>query len=398
MPRSLDLFRKAMLGCGLALAMFGTSHAGPVKILYAFKGGSDGANSFSGVISDSKGNLYGTTWGGGGSGCGGEGCGTVFKLTPDGTETVLHAFQGGNDGAIGYAGVISDSQGNLYGTTQEGGGSGCDGKGCGTVFKLTPDGTETVLYAFQGGSDGGGPQEGLLLDRRGNLYGTTYTGGAHNGGTVFKIAPDGAKSVFYAFCAQPNCTDGQYPQSTLITDKAGNLYGTTAIGGIGGGTIFRIAPDGTETVLYSFCQVQPICEDGWQPLAGVTMDKAGNLYGTTSGGGANEGQEGTVFKLAPDGKETVLHSFNHYIDGFDPVSGVIVDKAGNLYGTLLHNVCHHGDEGLGLVYRLSPDGSEKIRCVPSASNAGVMERNGTLYGTGAYSYKYPLGVVFAVKK
>jgi uncharacterized repeat protein (TIGR03803 family) len=401
MPRSLDIFRKFALGCGLVLAVvasFGAAHADSAKVLYAFKGGADGAGPIAGVTSDSQGNLYGTTWEGGGSGCGGKGCGTVFKLAPDGTETVLCAFQGGSDGADAYAGVISDSLGNLYGTTLEGGGSGCGGYGCGTVFKIAPDGAETVLYVFQGGTDGSYPQAGLLRDNRGNLYGTTQYDGAHNGGTVFRIAPDGTESVIYAFCSQTNCTDGETPQSALIADKEGNLYGTTVYGGSSeGGTVFQIAPGSTETVLYSFCQVQPNCKDGWQPLAGVTRDKAGNLYGTTSGGG-EDGISGIVFKLAPDGTETVLHNFNHYTDGYVPVSGVIIDKAGDLYGTLLHNVCHHGAEGLGLVYRLSPDGSEKLRCVPAASEAGVMERNGTLYGTGVFSYRYPSGVVFAIEK
>jgi len=209
---------------------------------------------------------------------------------------------------------------------------------------------------------------------------------------------DGAETVIYAFCAQANCTDGQAPQSTLIADKEGNLYGTTVGGGNpGGGTVFKLAPDGTETVLYNFCSVQPDCQDGYEPYAGVTMDQAGNLYGTTSWGGAlDDAGLGTVFKLAPDGTETVLHSFWLETDGANPMTGVIVDKAGDIYGTLTRTYACKTD--LGSVYRLSPDGSEKLRCIASAIYAGVMERNGYLYGTGAGSDKYPSGIVFALGK
>jgi uncharacterized repeat protein (TIGR03803 family) len=159
-----------------------------------------------------------------------------------------------------------------------------------------------------------------------------------------------------------------------------------------------LAPDGAETVLYNFCSVQPDCQDGYEPYAGVTMDKAGNLYGTTEYGGAVEdGSLGTVFRLAPDGTETVLHSFSLQTDGYNPVSGVIIDKAGNIYGTLFA-ASFACKKHLGAVYRLSPDGSEKIYCVPSLIDAGVIERNGSLYGTGSGGGKYNEGVVFAIKK
>jgi len=397
MLRAFDLIRKATLGCGLALAMFGTAYAGKVNVLYPFKGGNDGAEPISGVISDSQGNLYGTTWEGGGGGCGGQGCGTIFKVAPDGTETVLYAFKGFMRGTLAPLGLVRDEAGNLYGATQVGGSHNCQ-YGCGTVFRLALDGTMTVLHTFKGGSDGEMPEANLLLDNRGNLYGTTLEGGAHSRGTVFRIAPNGTESVLYAFCAQTNCTDGESPQSALIADKEGNLYGTTIMGGnSAGGTVFRLAPDGTETVLYSFCQVQPDCEDGIWPYAGVTMDKAGNLYGTTEYGGASEdGSLGTVFRLAPDGTETVLHSFSLQTDGAYPVSGVIVDQAGDIYGTLTFTgVCK---KRLGSVYRLSPDGSEKLYCVPSINDPGVIERSGTLYGAGPGGGKYDEGFVFAIKK
>ena len=405
MSRSSDIFRKATLGCGLALAMSGAADAGQVNVLYAFQGGTDGAGPSPGVISDSQGNLYGTTAQGGGTGCNdGQGCGTVFRVTPDGTETVLYAFQGGPGGQFPYTGLARDKDGNIYGVT--GGGTDDSGTGnncnCGAVFKLAPDGTETVLHTFSGGSDGAYPAAGLLVDKRGNLFGTTSGGGnrncanePHGCGTVFKIAPDGTESVIYAFCAQANCADGAGPASALTADKAGNLYGTTSYGGsiIEGGTVFRLAPNGTETVLYSFCQVQPNCQDGQSPMAGVTLDQAGNLYGTTYQGGSFFGF-GAVFKLAPDGTETVLHSFSK-IDGLSPTSGVIVDQAGDLYGTTANALkCKYE----GTVYRLSPDGSEKLSCLPGQTYGGVVEKNGTLYGTGFSPGEDSDGFVFAIKK
>jgi uncharacterized repeat protein (TIGR03803 family) len=268
------------------------------------------------------------------------------------------------------------------------------------VFRLAPDGTLTILHAFSGGRDGAYPEAGLLLDNLGNLYGTTFGGGANSEGTVFKVTPNGAESVIYAFCAQTKCMDGASPKSALIADQAGNLYGTTEYGGdygngnTVGGTVFRIAPNGGETVLYSFCQAQPECTDGSNPYAGVTMDKAGNLYGTTHAGGVE--LSGAVFKLAPGGTETVLHSFDYTVDGYGPTSGVIVDKAGAIYGTLpFDTVCK---SKLGLVYRISPGGGEKFYCIRSLINAGVIQKNDHLYGTGWTGGKYGEGFVFAIEK
>lgn len=177
-------------GCG---AVFKVSPTGQETVLYAFKGNvfNDGWGPIGGVVQDVQGNLYGTTYNGGGYGClYGFGCGTVFKVTPDGTETILHVFGGKSDGALPYASLVFDAQGNLYGTTAMGGGFGCQyGIGCGTVFKVTPDGTETVLYTFTGGDDGGIPLAPLVFDGQGNLYGTTMSGGLNGGGTVFELTP-----------------------------------------------------------------------------------------------------------------------------------------------------------------------------------------------------------------
>ncbi len=318
---------------------------GTESVLHSFTGGSDGSEPV-GLIMDEAGNLYGTTRYGGSAGCEGSGCGTVFKLAPDGTETVLYAFAGENDGTFPNSGVIEDKAGNLYGTTDEGGNTGC-GYGCGTVFKLAPSGTETVLYAFTGGSDGATPSAGLIEDSTGNLYGTTYQGGNNSCtdgfgcGTVFKIAPDGTETTLYTF---KGGTDGGTPDSALIADSAGNFYGETSEGGgtgcsgYGCGTVFELAADGTETVLYSFCRKRG-CSDGAGPSAGLISDKAGNLYGTTEGGGSGScgiGEDlgcGTIFEVAPEGTETVLHAFlNVMSHGYDP-GGLMRDKEGHLIGT-----------------------------------------------------------------
>jgi uncharacterized repeat protein (TIGR03803 family) len=343
MTRISNIPGKCFLYCALSMTVpFGAAHAKSKEtVLYAFQGGSDGASPQASLIADKAGSLYGTTYNGGGAtGCFG-GCGTVFRLAPDGTETVLYAFQGGNDGEYPYAGLIADKGGNLYGTTSEGAGTGCDdGQGCGTVFKLTADGTLTVLHTFAGGSDGGEPEAGLIADKTGNLYGTTYEGGGTGCemslgcGTVFEVMPDGTETVLYRFCAQQNCTDGGYPAAGLIADKAGNLIGTTSSGGDvnGDGTVFKLAPNGTETVLYTFC-ARKKCADGGTPVAALIEDKKGNLYGTTELGGAYcEGDGGlgcgTVFRLAPDGTETVLHSFTGRHDGSSPVGSLIADQIG----------------------------------------------------------------------
>src|SRR5262249_29694275 len=204
------------------------------------------------------------------SGCG-FGCGVVFKVAPDGTDTVLHAFTG-SDGAQPLAGLIADSSGDLYGTTQFGGASGN-----GVVFKLSPDGSYTVLYSFAGASDWAQPLAGLIADSSGNLHGTTRVGGGSGRGTVFKLAPDWTETVLYSFTGA--FSDGANPRASLISDSSGNLYGTTQIGGAAnGGVVFQLSPDGTETVLYSSCRL-PGCGDGCNPLGGLITASRGNPFG-----------------------------------------------------------------------------------------------------------------------
>ena len=336
-----NCFEGDTYGCG---TVYEITAGGTESVLHAFKGGCDGSDPFGGMVRDKQGNLYGTTATGGICNSS-AGNGTIFKLTPGGTESVLYAFQGGSDGSVPIGSLISDKDGNLYGATQGGGafsGADCANVGCGTVFELKPDGTRVTLYTFQGGTDGAVPFAGLIADTNGNLYGTTVEGGnlaecSPSGcGVVFKVAADGSESALYTF---QGGADGAAPRSTLIADTVGNLYGTVTFGGNvqscrppgGCGAVFKFAPDGTESVLYAFNGGS----DGAIPYAGVTMDKSGNLYGTTYYGGSTACHGngcGTVFNLAPDGTETVLHAFKRLNKGRMPAASLLL-KSGILYGT-----------------------------------------------------------------
>jgi uncharacterized repeat protein (TIGR03803 family) len=380
-------------------------------VLYAFQGGSDGAGAGSTPIVDSAGNLFATTFGGGGSGCqDGAGCGTAFELSENGTETVLHAFTGGDDGGYPAADLLLDATGNLYGATNTGG-----RRGGGVVFQLASDGTESILYAFKGGADGVQPT-GIYRDKKGTIFGTTVYGGngnvgvcGSNGcGTVFEIKPNGNETVLHAF---QGGNDGIYPVGGLVRDKAGNLYGASDNGGGGGGcangafgcgTIFRIAQDGTESVLYAFQGGN----DGYGPTGNLIIDSEGNLYGTTiSGGGSNCGTGcGTIFKVAPEGTETILHAFQGGSDGSTPLSGLSMDRAGNLYGATFYGGgpgCKGA--GCGTVYELMPDGNEIVLHVfkklvqgRGPGTALLVGKNRILYGMAGGGIDND-GVVFSVK-
>ena len=354
---------RAALAIVTVLLFATTTWANDEKVLHSFGSGTDGINPSANLIFDAAGNLYGTTTYGGIHTCtdydGKPGCGTVFELSPreDGgwTETVLHSFGRGTDGTLPSAGLVSDSAGNLYGTTSAGGiHDNCPYfyyDTCGTVFELSPreDGgwAETVLHSFGNGSDGQTPTGSLIFDAAGNLYGTTNYGGIHGAGTVFELSPrqngGWTETVLHSFGDGEK--DGTYPTAGLIFDAVGNLYGTTWDGGIRGyGAVFELSPrEGgwTETVLYSFGQ-KYIVSDGQWPETGLVIDAAGNLYGTTINGGihligCNPSACGTVFKLSPneDGgwTETLLHSFGGGTDGKFPGVNLIFDAAGNLYGT-----------------------------------------------------------------
>jgi uncharacterized repeat protein (TIGR03803 family) len=309
-----------------------SAQAQALEVLYTFRGGTDGANPYAGLIQDAAGNLYGTTASGGAFGFG-----TVFKLDTTGTESVLHSFTGTPDGSSPYAGLLRDTVGNLFGTTNTGGsGQGCS-SGCGTVFKLDTPGKETVLHSFTGAAYEYevSPLAGLIRDPAGNLYGTTaglygaclFQGRWYYCGTVFKLNAAGNATLLFRFSGGAY---GAIPYAGLVRDAAGNLYGTTVFGGAypyTHGTVFKLDTTGKETVLHSFTGGA----DGANPYAGLIQDAAGNLYGTTASGGASG--SGTVFKLDTTGKETVLHSFTGGADGANPHAGLILDAAGSLYGT-----------------------------------------------------------------
>lgn len=288
-------------GCG---AVFKLDKAGKESVLYAFTGNADGSSPGGGLVRDEAGTLYGVTWGGG-DGYDSYGCGVVFKLDAHGKETVLYTFSRTSYGcASSTGGLVQDNAGNLYGSARQG------AYGAGFVFKLNPAGQMTVLYNFTGGADGGWPQAPLLRDAGGNLYGAAAGGGdlslCKNGcGVVFKLDPTGNESVLYAFKGSP---DGFEPNGGLVRDKAGSFYGTTWLGGStectqygdqGCGTIFELDTSGNETVLYSFTGGN----DGDNPSVGLTIDGSGNLYGTTPEGGDSSCDQGygcgVVFKLEP---------------------------------------------------------------------------------------------------
>lgn len=402
------------LGLAAAWSTIAVFPAAAASVLYSFKGGSDGSNPEASLIADQAGNLYGTTEiGGSGAGCddGLYGCGTVFKLAPDGSETIVHAFQGGSDGAFPLGALIFDAANNLYGTASNGGSVAC-ANGCGTVFKIAANGSESVVYAFQGGSDGTYPATNLIMDGSGNLYGTTEWGGNFSGsectgsgcGTIFEIKSNGTKLGLYSFLGGD---DGAAPLAGLVLGHDGNFYGTTSEGGIncnadgvGCGTIFKLTKSGAETVVHAF----EGNDDGAVPEgAGLFADKAGNLYGTTTRGGAGPCGCGTVFKVASDGTESVLYAFKGGNDGNFPASSLVMDGAGNLYGTtFLGGGSGCKENGCGTVYRLAPDGTETVLLSfgkrGKYPGAALLLLKQSLYGTAPSGGAHRDGVVFKLKK
>ena len=293
-----------------------------------------------------NGTLYGTTYAGGGAaGCPvTAGCGTVFSMTTTGRVRVLHRFQSGTDGA--YPTSLIDVKGTLYGTTVSGGGIDCDGNGCGTVFSMSTSGTKRLLYSFHG-PDGAAPYASLV-EVNGALYGTTINGGAHNGGTAFRISLSGEETVLHSF---GKGSDGAFPYSSLI-DVNGALYGTTYFGGVHKkGTVFRIGTHGSEQVLYSFGRNR---SDGYNPEAGLAT-LGGTMYGTTLNGGLYQNENGgggTVFGVTTTGVETVLHNFSGNPDGACSAAGLIAVK-GTLYGTTSLGGTNNA---FGTVFSVSPTG------------------------------------------
>ena len=396
-----------------AIALGSASAIAGETVLYSFCSQvncADGLNPVDSLILDGSGNLFGTTEGGGHRTKGGGTGSVVFELAPNGTETVLHSFSGSPDGSFASGSLVADSSGNLYGATTNGGSNGCR-SGCGTIFEVAPNGTETLPYTFCSGGfpcpDGRSPTNGsLLMDSSGNLYGEASGGGANQGGTVFQLATGGALTTLYSFCAMGGCADGQDPSGGLTSDSSGNLYGTTFSGGSGSacpftgicGTVFELTSNGTETALYSFCSL-PNCTDGRSPEGAVIRDSSGNLYGTTSIGGTIG--QGTVFEVAPNGTETVLYSFcslANCSDGAMPVASLIEDRAGNFYGTASSG---GGATDCGVVFKIAPGGAETViyafqggsdGCSPTGSL--IADNLGNVYGTTSGGGANNSGTVF----
>ena len=339
-------------GCG---TVFRITPQGKKTTLYNFGlYAEDGQNPFDGVVTDGQHNLYGTTIYGGSYGFG-----TAFKLDATGKETVLHSFTGGADGKYADGGLVLDSAGNLFGAAQQGGDlADCSGSGCGTIYKIAPDGTFTVIHTFTE-PDGSGPTSSLILDKQGNLYGTAEGGGTGacigGCGTLFKLEPGGTFTVVHSFAGSPG--DGLDPQGWPVMDSAGNIYGTTVFGGKQGyGTIYKINTNNQETVLFNF-SASPPNPGGQYPSAGLLVDARGNLYGTASIGGTYAA--GTIFRLSVDGKLTVLHNFRgRPNDGEEPDGGLVSDGHGNVFGGT--GVGGSGNcppppfvIGCGIIYKLS---------------------------------------------
>ena len=374
---------------------------------------STGSLPAAGLVQGTDGNFYGTT------SQGGPRDGTVFKVTPNGALTTLHAFSGA-DGANPMAELMQGNDGNFYGTTFNGGANNDPScvfggfVGCGTIFKVTPGGSFTTIYNFclqQYCLDGALPSSALIQGTDGNLYGTA--GGTYTGGTFFKITPAGALTTLYMFCSQPNCTDGEYPRS-LVRGSDGNFYGTTYAGGtssnctlegsMGCGTIFKITPQGTLTTLYSFDNAH-----GCYPEAGLVEGTDGNFYGTTEGGGAHGycaypvPTGGTVFKVTSTGTLTVLYSFcsqSNCSDGDGPHGKLVQATDGNFYGTTSGG----GTVGFGTIFKTTSNGAltslydfcSLPNCADGSGPFGatIQATDGNLYATTYIQGTNAAGTVF----
>jgi uncharacterized repeat protein (TIGR03803 family) len=330
----------------LTLAMLQVGHAQTkLTVLHRFSGGPDGGEPFAPLVRDSAGNLYGTTVLGGKYASG-----VIFRISPTDTFTPLYSFTGGNDGAFLYAGLVRDSLGNLYGAASSGGKGGY-----GTVFELSPSRKLRVLHSFT--DSDGGPPNGVIRDSAGNLYGTA-SGGISGYGTVFKISSTGVFNVSYRFTGG---ADGAYPFAPLVLDSKGNLYGTTLAGGstggncgsVGCGVVFKLDHAGTEMVLYSFLGGS----DGGNPDTALVLDSTGNLFGITPSGGSFSGVCGAngnrgcgvVFEVDTSNTETALHTFTGQPDGEYPQGGLLLEEAAH---TLFGTTNNGGANDFGTVFKV----------------------------------------------
>jgi uncharacterized repeat protein (TIGR03803 family) len=407
----MSKFNLGMKACGIFLLCATAAIALPAQTTVAFSPaqtftrlhtfhGADGSNSQAALVQASNGDLYGTTALGGKNNCS-YGCGTIFKITPSGMLTTVHNFHG-TDGAHPEAGLVQGIDGDLYGTTEDGGSGGH-----GTIFKITPSGALTTIYRFcltGDCTDGAHPAAGLIPDTKGDSYGTTYNGGAGGKGTIFRLTASGDLTTLYRFCMQSHCEDGRNPSAGLAMDKNGNVYGTTQYGGTHEqGTVFKITAGGILTTLHSFDGT-----DGDTPL-GVVLASDGTLYGTTQSGGANTFY-GSVFKITRSGSLTTLYSFcsqSGCADGDTLFAGLIQGSDENFYGTTFQGGINHN----GTIFQITPSGaltvlynfcSQKGCADGSQPLAGLVQGiNGKFYGTTGYGGKgnactYGCGTVFSL--
>jgi len=341
-------------GSGTVFQLSHTGNSWVHTVLYSFTGGADGGEPYKGVTLDGEGNLYGTAVTGGSGICEG-GCGVAYKLTNSGgtwTQTVIHAFTGEDDGSGPGARVTVDGAGNVYGMAPTGG-----AYGLGTIYKIRQGQNGAwvlkVIHAFTGGADGATGSAGRMILRQGHLYGAATTGGTYGSGVVFELTPTQVGEwdfrTIYSFRGQP---DGSFPYGALLLDASGNIYGTTYYGGANNiGAVYQLTPrtngEWREKVLYSFQGGT----DGNSPISNLVFDTARNLYGTTSEGGLGTG---TIFKLSPVGgghwMETVVHMFQGPPDGAFSYNGMVVDPFGNFYGATVHG----GVDDDGSIYKFTP--------------------------------------------
>ena len=370
----------------LAAFVAGTAAAQNFTILHSFPCGdaSDGTSPTSSLVSDSAGNLYGTTSSGGSFESG-----TVFKLSPDGTETVLYSFTSTFDGQYPKGNIVRDSDGNLYGTTAG------NGHASGTVFKLTPDGSLTVLHTFHLPPDGSLPYSGLVQGKQGDLYGATYAGGEFSEGTIFRVSTAGDQyTVLHSF----KNDDGTRPDAPLVTDSAGNLYGAASRGGTSfDGTIFELDAADTFSVLHSFAGP----DEGDTPL-GITRDSAGNIYGVTANGGQLHCYGcGSVFKIDPAGNETILYNFKGDRDGAEPSAPLVEDASGNLYGITSLGGSTRCDYiyGCGTLFQVTQAGRKRTLHIFTGPDGydpaePLLLDHGSLYGTTVSGGELGCGTIF----
>lgn len=368
-------------------------------IVWNFGNGNDGASPRSVPILGPDGAFYGTTLQGGTYGTG-----TVYRITPDGKESTLWNFGAANDGRYPYGGLVMDDQGDFYGTTFNGGSNGE-----GTVFKLTANGVETVLWDFGSNTnDGLNPYAGVIIATDGNLYGTTQNGGSAGYGTVFSLTPNGVETVLWNFWVTPG--DAQSPMAGLIQASDGNFYGTTTSGGYADyGTVFSITPSGNERVVWSFIPSSGVPSDGVAPDAPLVEDADGWLWGTTFLGGEwgtpqRVNNSGSVFRLSKSGdQENVWVRFGRSgsADGVSPQAAVMFGRDGNIYGTTSRG----GNNDLGTVFKVAPAGQETVIWSFGAGSDGtipfaslIQASDGSLYGVTATGGAYGGGVLFKLSQ